>query len=257
LTNTLLFDTAHIDNTLCKKILSIQNIDFETLGTLEELIHSDGYQIENIEAQTDTIPSKADGYVAIVILGGPMAVYDETNYQYLSKEQELIRDAIKNEVPVLGICLGSQLIAQATGGRVYRGPKKEIGWFNVTLTPNGHESLFKGIKTKTVRVFQWHGDTYDLPSTANIMAFSNLYPQAFKVGSAIGMQFHLEVNRKMIERWIQEYSQEINKEHIKSDDILLPNKAKEIRDSYDRCKVVYSNFSKMIDKFRGKDIGAR
>jgi GMP synthase (glutamine-hydrolysing) len=253
----LLFDTAHIDNTLCKKILSIQNIDFETLGTLEELIHSDGYQIENIEAQTDTIPSKADGYVAIVILGGPMAVYDETNYQYLSKEQELIRDAIKNEVPVLGICLGSQLIAQATGGRVYRGPKKEIGWFNVTLTPNGRESLFKGIKTKTVRVFQWHGDTYDLPSTANIMAFSNLYPQAFKVGSAIGMQFHLEVNRKMIERWIQEYSQEINKEHIKSDDILLPNKAKEIRDSYDRCKVVYSNFSKMIDKFRGKDIGAR
>jgi GMP synthase-like glutamine amidotransferase len=257
LTNTLLFDTAHIDNTLCKKILSIQNIGFETLGTLEELIHSDGYQIENIEAQTDTIPSKADGYVAIVILGGPMAVYDETNYQYLSKEQELIRDAIKNEVPVLGICLGSQLIAQATGGRVYRGPKKEIGWFNVTLTPNGRESLFKGIKTKTVRVFQWHGDTYDLPSTANIMAFSNLYPQAFKVGSAIGMQFHLEVNRKMIERWIQEYSQEINKEHIKSDDILLPNKAKEIRDSYDRCKVVYSNFSKMIDKFRGKDIGAR
>ena len=257
MTNTLLFDTAHIDNTLCKKILSIQNIDFETLGTLEELIHSDGYQIENIEAQTDTIPSKADGYVAIVILGGPMAVYDETNYQYLSKEQELIRDAIKNEVPVLGICLGSQLIAQATGGRVYRGPKKEIGWFNVTLTPNGRESLFKGIKTKTVRVFQWHGDTYDLPSTANIMAFSNLYPQAFKVGSAIGMQFHLEVNRKMIERWIQEYSQEINKEHIKSDDILLPNKAKEIRDSYDRCKVVYSNFSKMIDKFRGKDVGAR
>ena len=253
----MLFDTAHIDNTLCKKILSIQNIGFETLGTLEELIHSDGYQIENIEAQTDTIPSKADGYVAIVILGGPMAVYDETNYQYLSKEQELIRDAIKNEVPVLGICLGSQLIAQATGGRVYRGPKKEIGWFNVTLTPNGRESLFKGIKTKTVRVFQWHGDTYDLPSTANIMAFSNLYPQAFKVGSAIGMQFHLEVNRKMIERWIQEYSQEINKEHIKSDDILLPNKAKEIRDSYDRCKVVYSNFSKMIDKFRGKDIGAR
>lgn len=257
MTNTLLFDTAHIDNTLCKKILSIQNIDFETLGTLEELIHSDGYQIENIEAQTDTIPSKADGYVAIVILGGPMAVYDETNYQYLSKEQELIRDAIKNEVPVLGICLGSQLIAQATGGRVYRGPKKEIGWFNVTITPNGRESLFKGIKTKTVRVFQWHGDTYDLPSTANIMAFSNLYPQAFKVGSAIGMQFHLEVNRKMIERWIQEYSQEINKEHIKSDDILLPNKTKEIRDSYDRCKVVHSNFSKMIDKFRGKDIDAR
>jgi len=257
LTNTLLFDTVHINNTLGKKILSIQNIDFETLGTLEELFHSDGYQIENIEAQIDTIPIKADGYVAIVILGGPMAVYDKTSYRYLSNEQELIRDAIKNKVPVLGICLGSQLIAQATGGRVYRGTKKEIGWFNVTLTPNGHKSLFKGIKAKTVRVFQWHGDTYDLPPTANIMAFSKLYPQAFKIGSAIGIQFHLEVNRNMIERWIQEYSEEIKKEHIKSDDILLPNKAKEIIDLYDRCKVVYSNFSQMINKFKAKDVGAK
>jgi GMP synthase-like glutamine amidotransferase len=238
-----------------KKILSIQNIDFETLGTFEELFESDGYQVENIKAQSESIPLRGEDYEAIVILGGPMSVYDKPTY--IEKEQYLVRDAIKNKVPVLGICLGSQLIAQATGGRVYRGTKKEIGWFNVTLTPNGHKSLFKGIKAKTMRVFQWHGDTYDLPPTANIMAFSKLYPQAFKIGSAIGIQFHLEVNRNMIERWIQEYSEEIKKEHIKSDDILLPNKAKEIIDLYDRCKVVYSNFSQMINKFKAKDVGAK
>jgi GMP synthase-like glutamine amidotransferase len=250
--NKVLFNMTHINNTLNKKILSIKNINFETLGTLEKLFHSDGYRIENVESQTDPIPINADQYLAVVILGGPMAAYDN-KIGYLIKEQELIRNAIKNKVPVLGICLGSQLIAQAIGGRVYKGPKKEIGWFDVNLTPNGHKNLFKGIKDKTLRVFQWHGDTYDLPSGANIMASSTLYPQAFKFGSAIGIQFHLEVNNEIIEIWLQEYSKEINKEHINPKDILLPNKSKEIADLHNACKVVYSNFSKMIDNLKEKN----
>ena len=231
-----------------KKVLSIQNIEFETLGTLKDLFESDGYQIENIEAQTEIIPSKADRYKAIVILGGPMAVYD--GMSYIKKEQELIRDAIKNKIPVLGICLGSQIIAQATGGKVYKGSKKEIGWYNVNLSLNGYKDLFKGIKNKTMRVFQWHGDTFDLPSTAVILASSNLYPQAFKIGSAVGIQFHLEINREMIQRWIYEYRQEINNENIKPESIYSDKKYKDIEELYGRCKVLYSNFSKMI-KLKG------
>jgi GMP synthase (glutamine-hydrolysing) len=231
-------------DTVKGKILSIQNIEFETLGSLEELIQSDGYEIENIEAQTEPMPQNTGDYTAIIILGGPMAVYD--NLGYIIKEQELIRDAIKNKVPVLGICLGSQLIAQAAGGNVYKGSKKEIGWYNVTLNHNDQNDLFKDIKSKSMRVFQWHGDTYDLPSTATIMASSELYPQAFRIGTAVGIQFHLELNYKMIERWTHEYRQELNNENIKPENIL--SATKDVEDLYDKCKVVYSNFAKLMTR---------
>jgi GMP synthase (glutamine-hydrolysing) len=230
---------------LSKKILSIRNINVETLGTLEPLFRSGGFQIEEVNAQEDQVPLNSGQYNAIVILGGPMSAYD--NLSYLAREQELIRNSIRKEVPVLGICLGSQLIAQAIGGRVHKGPKKEIGWSEVTLTTNGRKSLFNGIKHKTLRVFQWHGDTYDLPETANIMASSPLYPQAFSFGSAVGIQFHLEVDGEMIHRWLQEYHEEIGRELIDRRDITLYNESRNIEELKSACKVVYSNFSKLID----------
>jgi GMP synthase-like glutamine amidotransferase len=131
-----------------KKILSIQNISFETLGTLEGLIRSDGYLIEKIEAQKEPMPNNVKQYAAIIILGGPMGVYD--NADYLKREEELIRRALRHEVPVLGICLGSQLIAQAIGGKVYKGAKKEIGWSEVMINQAGLSGLFKGVNTHKI-----------------------------------------------------------------------------------------------------------
>jgi GMP synthase-like glutamine amidotransferase len=109
----------------------------------------DGYRIEKVNAQNDPLPTSPLGYDTIVILGGPMSVYDDL--PYLKKEQELIRNAMKNDIPVLGICLGSQLIAQAAGGHVYKGKKKEIGWYNVYLTPASSGTAIHMIYQQTLR----------------------------------------------------------------------------------------------------------
>ena len=155
-----------------RKILSIQNIACETLGALEEPLRSEGYELYEIQAHSDPIPKCADEFSAIIILGGPMSVYE--GIEYLKEEQALIWDANQKQVPTLGICLGSQLIAGALGGTVHRGIKKEIGWHDIHITSEGLNGLFKGFGQKDLRVFQWHGDTYTLPPNTKILAYSDL-----------------------------------------------------------------------------------
>ena len=226
------------------KILSVQNIGCETLGLLEQMFVHDGYSVQKVNAQNDPLPSSPLGYDTIVILGGPMSVYD--NFPYLKKERELISNAIKNDIPVLGICLGSQLIAQAAGGRVYKGKKKEIGWSNVYLTPASSNDIFRGFTDKAIRIFQWHGDTYDLPADAKILAYSDLYPQAFRIGSAVGIQFHFEVDEPLIQTWMKEYSAELIAEKIKPESILPA--ACELEELAVRCRHIYNNFSRVLQK---------
>jgi GMP synthase (glutamine-hydrolysing) len=226
------------------KILSVQNIRCETLGLLEQMFVHDGYHVEKVNTQNDPVPTSPLGYDCIVVLGGPVSVYDDL--PYLQKEQELIRNAMKNDTPVLGICLGSQLIAQAAGGRVYKGKKKEIGWYNVYLTPASSNDIFRGFTDKTIRIFQWHGDTYDLPANAKILAYSDLYPQAFRIGSAVGIQFHFEVDEPLIQTWMKEYSAELIAEKIKPESILpAPCELEELAA---RCRYIYNNFSRVLQK---------
>jgi GMP synthase (glutamine-hydrolysing) len=222
------------------KVLAVQNIECETLGTLDRLLRSDGFEIEIIDAPFDHVPLVPRDYGAIVVLGGPMAVYD--NLDYLLREQELIRSAIKSDTPLLGICLGSQLIAQAAGGRVFKGSRKEIGLEKVFLTPTGRSGIFRDSDGRdAMKVFQWHGDTYDLPSSASVLARSDLYPQAFRIGSAVGIQFHLEVDKQMINRWIQEYRKELDFEGIVPNEVVPSEN--DLTQLASNCKVVYRNFA--------------
>jgi GMP synthase-like glutamine amidotransferase len=229
---------------LPRRILAIQNSPYETLGTLEPLFKSDGFEINVIEGQSDPIPSSPGECAALVILGGPMAVYD--NLPYLQNQQVLIKNAMQMDVPILGICLGSQLIAQSAGGRVFKGPRKEIGWYNVFVTPASSNDIFRGITEKTINVFQWHGDTYELPPKAKILAYSETYPQAFRIGSAVGIQFHLEVDELMIKSWIDKYRSELAAEKIESENILPLNGSSNMHELFSVCKLVYRNFTKSI-----------
>lgn len=236
-------------SSLSKNILVIQNIGCEHLGNLSRLFESDGYNVLLLNSQKDLIPTDLINYSGIIILGGPMSVYD--NYDYLKDQQKLIKKAVDMKIPTLGVCLGSQLIAEAMGGKVYPGNLKEIGWHDIEITENGSRDIFNGITTFKNKVFQWHGDTYQLPESAIILAKSDTYIQAFRINTAIGIQFHIEVNESMIEEWIRIYSKEIM--DLKLDEKnIIPQQKEQIINLHILCKLVYSNFKKMIYDYNHK-----
>jgi GMP synthase (glutamine-hydrolysing) len=148
---------------------------------------------------------------ALIVLGGPMSLDDDDNYPFLRWERRIIHAAINESVPVLGVCLGAQLIASTLGSSVYHGRVKEIGWSSVSLTPHGQVDSLLGYLPENATVFQWHSHGFDLPAGAIRLASSSNYKnQAFRVGRNIyGLRFHLEVTPRMIERWIDERSKDL------------------------------------------------
>ena len=185
-------------------VLLVQNTKIEGSGYLGELLSNDGFDITSINAKHETIPDKK--FSLVVILGAPESAND--NLPYLIEEQKLIKNFVNNDIPVLGICLGSQLIAKTFGAKVYKGSKKEIGFYHDLMISN-NSKLFYGFKNP-FSVFHWHGDTFDLPSGATRLALSENYSnQAFQYKSAIGLQFHLEVNEQMVNLWLDKTEQKL------------------------------------------------
>jgi GMP synthase (glutamine-hydrolysing) len=147
-----------------------------------------------------------DRAAGVIVLGGTMSANDAPEYPFLDPELGWIRQVVARELPLLGICLGAQLLAKALGARVYRSPVKEIGFFEVELTAAGRsDRLFAG-RGPAESVFQWHADTFDLPAGAVHLARSRQCPhQAFRYGeSAWGLQFHVEMTAELLQTWLSE-----------------------------------------------------
>lgn len=187
------------------KVLVFQHVPYEPLGTLDPLLKEHGFRIRYVNFGRDPgIRPRLAGYDALIVLGGPMNVDETEAYPNLAIEPELIREALDRGLQVLGICLGAQLLAKALGGGVGPNGSHEIGWHEVRLTAEGRDDPVLSELRAPAPLFHWHGDRFELPPGGTRLAESDLCDnQAFRCGErALGLQFHLEVDAPLIERWL-------------------------------------------------------
>lgn len=187
------------------KVLAFRHVPFEHLGLIESAFDSRGVSFEYADLYSDGTPlPNPENYSGLVFMGGPMSANDAL--PWLAREIKWIEQAVRRGQPVLGVCLGAQLIAKALGARVYRNPVKEIGWFDIEFTAEAAgDRLFSAAAGREL-VFHWHGETFDLPPGAVHLAFSDACRhQAFRLGqNTYGLQFHLEVTPAMIADWCEQ-----------------------------------------------------
>jgi GMP synthase-like glutamine amidotransferase len=193
------------------RIHYLQHVPFEGLSSIAEWVSLHEHHLTATKFFTDsTLPEPAE-IDWLVIMGGPMGVYDEEKYNWLTFEKQLIKKTIESGKTVIGICLGAQLIAEVLGAKVYTNHYKEIGWFPIQLSEEAIENkLFKGFD-KTLTVFHWHGDTFDLPTDATHMASSEACKnQAFLYNEKVlGLQFHFEMTEQALKKMIENGSAEL------------------------------------------------
>jgi len=195
-----------------KEVLAIRHVTFEHLGTLAPLLSGYGFHVRYLDVGMSDL-SALDPLAAdlLVVLGGPIGAYEEDHYPCVTDELRLIERRLEAQRPLLGVCLGAQLMARALGSRVYPGRAKEIGWGPLRLTDAGERSCLADLAGCGYQVLHWHGDTFDLPPHARRLASSEITGnQAFALGDrALGLQFHLEMDATEIERWLIGHAHEI------------------------------------------------
>ena len=197
-----------------RTVWALMHVTHEDMGSFEFYLRALGIRPVPLMACTTDIaalnPTEAD---LVLVMGGPMGVYEACSRKHLTDEIKFIEKRIAAGLPTLGVCLGSQIIANALGAKVYKGPQgKEIGWYPVSINDAGMRTPLRHLDKAETIVAHWHGDTFDLPQGAKLLASSDKYQnQAYSYGENIlGIQFHPEVTEVKLERWYQNNKHEID-----------------------------------------------
>jgi len=245
------------------KILVFQHVSAEPLGTLDPMLRNRGHRIRYVNFHRDPgAQPDVSRYDALIILGGPQHPDQGDIYPHLVEEMRCIEDALNRDIPVLGICLGAQLLAYTLGGGVRAMDEWEIGWYDLLpLQQAASDPLFCTL-VKPHPVFQWHGYTFDLPHGAiHLTRTDTCENQAFRYGRhAYGFQFHLELDEQLINRWLSmpEYLQDIEKNSRRGDAATIRKQTHEqIGQSIDLSQEIFSQFLQPLGERRRHALPSR
>lgn len=205
------------------EVLILQHVSVEGPGRIRDALESVGASSEIRRVDVGApVPKTLGPFAGLVVMGGPMSVYESSQYPHLRSEILLIEEALRRRAPVLGICLGSQLLASALGARVYASGRKELGWYDVHLSEAGRSDPGFADAPNPFRALHWHGDVFDLPPGAVSLARSALTEhQAFRASdNALGLLFHLEVSAADVSEMAEAFAPELEEARIDRADLV-------------------------------------